>query len=41
MAGMWSGKTLLYVRVMTLGNSVGGWVFPVIHGWSAARRAAA
>ena len=28
-AGMWSGKTLLYVLVMTAGNSVGGWVFPV------------
>ena len=34
-AGMWSGKTLLYVLVMTAGNSVGGWVFPVC------RRAAA
>ena len=29
-AGMWSGKTLLYLLVMTLGNAVGGVVFPVI-----------
>lgn len=29
MAGMWSGKTLLYVLVMTLGNSVGGVILPV------------
>lgn len=41
MAGMWSGKALVYLLVMTLGNSVGGWVFPVIRGWSAARQAAA
>lgn len=40
-AGMWSGKALVYLLVMTLGNSVGGWVFPVIRGWSAARQAAA
>jgi formate/nitrite transporter FocA (FNT family) len=28
-AGAWSGKTLLYVLVMTLGNSVGGVLFPL------------
>jgi formate/nitrite transporter FocA (FNT family) len=27
-ADMWSWKTLLYVIVMTLGNSVGGVIFP-------------
>ena len=34
-AGMWSGKALLYVLVMTLGNSVGGWIFPVARSWIA------
>lgn len=29
-AGMWSGKTLLWVLVMTLGNSVGGVCFPLL-----------
>ncbi|MGE4354042.1 MAG: formate/nitrite transporter family protein [Oscillospiraceae bacterium] len=29
MAGMITGKSLLYLVVMSLGNSVGGWVFPV------------
>jgi formate/nitrite transporter FocA (FNT family) len=29
-AAMWSGKTLLYVLVMTLGNSVGGMIFPLL-----------
>jgi len=28
-ANMWGGKTLLYMIVMTLGNGVGGVVFPV------------
>ena len=28
-AGMWSGKTLLYVLVMTAGNAVGGVIFPL------------
>ena len=28
--GCWSGKTLLYLIVMTLGNAVGGLVFPVL-----------
>ena len=36
-AGMWSGKTLLYVLVMTLGNSVGGWVFPLLRRAAAAK----
>ena len=40
-AGMWSGESALCLLIMTLGNSVGGWVFPVIRGWSAARQAAA
>jgi len=29
-AGVWSGRTLLYLLVMTLGNAVGGVIFPVI-----------
>ena len=29
-AGVWSGKTVLYLLVMTLGNAVGGVVFPVL-----------
>ena len=28
--GAWSGKTLVYLLVMTLGNAVGGLVFPVL-----------
>ena len=28
-AGMWSGKAILYIIVMTLGNSVGGVLFPL------------
>lgn len=28
-AGAWSGKTLLYVLVMTAGNAVGGVIFPL------------
>ena len=28
-ANMWSGKAFLYLIVMTLGNAVGGWIFPV------------
>jgi len=32
-ADMWSWKTLLYVIVMTLGNSVGGVIFPVLKKW--------
>lgn len=28
-AGVWSAKTLLYVLVMTLGNSLGGWLIPL------------
>lgn len=28
--GCWSGKTLLYLVVMTLGNTVGGLIFPVL-----------
>ncbi len=28
-AGMWSGKTLLYILVMTAGNAVGGVIFPL------------
>lgn len=30
LAGMWSGKTLLYILVMTLGNSAGGVLIPLI-----------
>lgn len=31
-AGMWSGKALVYLLVMTLGNSVGGILFPLVQG---------
>lgn len=34
-AGAWSGKTVLYLLVMTLGNAVGGVVFPVLRGYIA------
>lgn len=33
MAGMWSGKALLYLLVMTAGNTVGGVVFPLTRRW--------
>ncbi len=39
MAGMWSLKTLAWVLVMTLGNSVGGVVFPLLRRISADREA--
>lgn len=28
-AGMWTGHTLVWVLVMTLGNSIGGWLIPL------------
>ncbi len=33
LAGAWSAKTLLYVIVMTLGNSVGGLLLPLLRGF--------
>ena len=33
MAGMWSGKALLYILVMTLGNAAGGVLFPLVRAW--------
>lgn len=36
-AGMWSGKTLLYLLVMTAGNAVGGVIFPVIRNFTAGK----
>ena len=33
-AGMWGGKTVLYLLVMTLGNAVGGIIFPLVRGWT-------
>ena len=30
MAGVWDGTALLYMLVMTVGNAVGGWVFPAV-----------
>ncbi len=33
MAGMWSGRTALYLLVMTLGNSAGGVRLPPLRGW--------
>ncbi len=38
MAGMWSGKTLLYVLVMTAGNSVGGFLVPLLRSWIARKQ---
>lgn len=35
-AGLWSGKTLLYLLVMTLGNAAGGVLLPLARGWLAA-----
>ena len=29
-AAAWSGKTFLYLLIMTAGNAVGGWIFPVV-----------
>lgn len=36
-AGMWSGKTLLYLLVMTLGNTAGGVLFPLVRSWLAGK----
>lgn len=36
MAGVWSGKALLYLLVMTAGNAVGGVVFPLARKFIAA-----
>lgn len=36
-AGMWSSKTLLYLLVMTLGNAVGGVLFPLVRKWLAGK----
>jgi len=33
MAGMWSGKSLLYLLIMTLGNGVGGVLLPAARLW--------
>ncbi len=38
-AGMWSWKTLAWVLVMTLGNSVGGVLFPLLRKIQANRKA--
>lgn len=32
-AGMWGGKTLMYVLVMTAGNAVGGVILPLLRKW--------
>lgn len=32
-ARMWSGRTLLYLLAMSLGNAVGGVLFPLARGW--------
>lgn len=32
-AGMWSGKTLIYILVMTLGNACGGVIIPLLRMW--------
>lgn len=37
-AGMWSGKTLLYLLVMTLGNAIGGVLFPLVRSWLAGNK---
>ena len=33
MAGMWSGKALFYILVMTLGNAAGGVLLPLARSW--------
>lgn len=33
MAGAWSGKAVLYLIVMTIGNGVGGVIFPLLRQW--------
>lgn len=33
MAGVWSAKTVLYLLVMTVGNAVGGVIFPLARGF--------
>ena len=38
-AGMWSWKTLGWILVMTLGNSVGGVIFPLLRKMTADRKA--
>ncbi|MCQ2554651.1 MAG: formate/nitrite transporter family protein [Clostridia bacterium] len=30
MAGMWSGKALLFLLINTMGNAVGGWIIPFL-----------
>jgi formate/nitrite transporter FocA (FNT family) len=35
LAGAWSGKTVLYLLVMTIGNGVGGVLFPLVRSWLA------
>ena len=41
MANLWSGKTLLYVLVMTLGNAVGGVLIPLVKKALAGKKQAA
>ena len=38
-AGVWSGKAFLYIIVMSLGNAVGGVLFPLIRRWRDHERA--
>ena len=33
-AGLWDGKALLYLLVMTFGNAIGGILFSWIRGWT-------
>jgi formate/nitrite transporter FocA (FNT family) len=33
LAGAWSGKAVLYLMVMTVGNAVGGVMFPLLRQW--------
>jgi len=37
-AGAWSGKTVLYLLIMTLGNAVGGIIFPLTRKWMAQKK---
>jgi len=34
MAGVWSGRAVLYILVMTLGNAAGGVLLPLLRGWT-------
>ena len=40
MAGVWGGKALLYIVIMSLGNAVGGVILPLLRSWKEEREQA-